>query len=88
MRLALASSTMPRTTLDIDGSVLDELRRRSRAQGKSMGQAASELLAVGLAADRPAPARTTFAWRTADLGAPLVDLEDPEAVSRALEQPG
>ncbi len=51
-----------------------------------MGQVASELLAKAVAepADLPAP---EFAWTSADLGAPLVDLEDPEAVRRALEGP-
>ena len=79
----LASRIMPRTTLDLDGSVLSELRRRGRREGKSMGQVASEVLARGLAEDeRPAPA---FQWRTARLGKPLVDLEDKDAVWEALD---
>jgi hypothetical protein len=78
---------MPRTTLDLDASVLSELRRRGRREGKSMGQVASELLVIGMAegADRPAPA---LEWRTADLGEPLVDLEDKEAVRRVLDEVG
>jgi hypothetical protein len=77
---------MPRTTIDLDPGVLHELRRRSARERKSMGQVASELLAKAVAepADLPAP---EFAWTSADLGAPLVDLEDPEAVRRALEGP-
>ena len=49
-----------------------------------MGQVASELLARAVAepADLPAP---EFAWASAALGAPKVDLEDPEAVRRALD---
>ena len=52
-----------------------------------MGQVASELLVIGMAegADRPAPA---LEWRTADLGEPLVDLEDKEAVRRVLDEVG
>ena len=48
-----------------------------------MGQVASELLAQALArpVDVPAP---DFHWISADLGKPLIDLEDPEAVRRAL----
>ena len=76
---------MPRTTLDIDGSVLRELRRRGEREHKSMGQVASELLAAALAEpNRPAAPRP-LRWRSADLGTPRVDLEDEEAVRRALE---
>ena len=80
----LASNIMPRTTLDLDGAVLAELRRRGRREGKSMGQVASELLAKGMAegADRPAPA---LQWRSDNLGEPLVDLEDKEAVRALLD---
>jgi hypothetical protein len=80
----LASSIMPRTTLDLDGSVLSELRRRGQREGKSMGQVASELLARGLAegAEQRAPA---LQWRSGDLGEALVDLEDKDAVWEALD---
>ena len=75
---------MPRTTLDLDGSVLAELRRRGQAEGKSMGQVASELLARGLAEGVDPPAHA-LQWRSDDLGEPLVDLEDREAVQEALD---
>ncbi len=79
---------MTRTTIDLDPSVLRRLKRRSRQERKSMGQIASELLAKGLAqgeAVRPAASPT---WRTWNLGAPRVDLEDKEAVRAALEKQG
>jgi hypothetical protein len=84
MRCPLASVIMPRTTLDLDGSVLSQLRRRGKKEGKSMGQVASELLARSLAegADRDVPA---LQWISGDLGEPLVDLEDNEAVQEALD---
>ncbi len=71
---------MPRTTLDLDTSVLNELRSRGKRERKSMGGVASELLAAALR--EPAEARTSpaLAWVTADLGTPRVDLEDREAV--------
>jgi hypothetical protein len=49
-----------------------------------MGQVASELLARAVAEpiDLPTP---DFTWTASDLGLPRVDLEDPEAVRRALE---
>jgi hypothetical protein len=78
---------MPRTTLDLDGSVLSELRRRGQREGKSMGQVASELLAKSMArgADE---ATEPLHWRSAKLGEPLVDLEDKEAVRAVLDENG
>jgi plasmid stability protein len=76
---------MSRTTLDLDPTVLRELRRRSAREGKSMGQVASELLAraVGSDGDLPSP---PFEWVSGDLGRPLVDIEDKEEVRRALDR--
>jgi plasmid stability protein len=84
MHVVVASRIMARTTLDLDPGVLRELRRRSAREGKSMGRVASELLARAVAepAGLPAP---EFAWTAADLGVPRVDLEDAEAVRRALD---
>lgn len=77
---------MTRTTLDLDPSVLLELKRRSRRAGKSMGRVASELLArvlaEGQATEAPTPA---FRWISGDLGSPRVNLEDDKAVRRALD---
>lgn len=73
---------MPRTTLDIDASVLEELKRRQRERGRTLGELASELLAEALAEKpvEPPPLR----WSSQPMGAG-VDLEDKEAVRRALE---
>lgn len=76
---------MPRTTIDLDARVLRELKRRKRTSGRSIGQLASELLAAALRqeetqAPKPGPVR----WRTARMAA-RVDLDDKEAVRRALE---
>ena len=73
-----------RTTIDLDPTVAKELKRRSKGAGKSMGQLASELLATSLweKGGRPRD-RGRLAWIAKDLGRPLVDLEDKEAV-RAL----
>lgn len=49
-----------------------------------MGQVASELLARAIA-ETAEPPEQKFTWITADLGRALVDLEDPEAVRRALD---
>ena len=79
---------MPRTTLDLDGSVLRELRRRGERERKSMGRVASELLAAALGESERSRSGPPFRWSSADLGAPRVDLEDKEAVRRALEENG
>jgi hypothetical protein len=75
---------MPRTTIDLESAVLKELRRRSHQEGKSMGQVASEILALALTG--PPPASEPFGWTTGRLGIPRVDLEDREAVRAALER--
>lgn len=75
---------MTRTTIDLDAAVLRELKRRKRRGGQSLGQLASELLASALQAES-APARARLAWRSAPMGA-RVDLNDKEAVRRALDE--
>ncbi len=83
MRKVTASHIMPRTTLDIDASVLRELKERQKREGKSLGQLVSELLAASLRKDSN-PASVPFAWNSRSMGAKL-DLEDKEALHRALD---
>ncbi|MCI0365540.1 MAG: hypothetical protein L0219_16885 [Phycisphaerales bacterium] len=73
-----------RTTLDIDEPVLRELKRRQRAEGKSLGKVASELLARALAEPGAAKAPTKFAWIAQAMGA-RVDLADKEALYQAMD---
>jgi hypothetical protein len=82
MRRLIASRIMPRTTLDLDPSVLAELKRRQRREGKSLGRLVSELLADRLQRD-VLPAPEPFAWHARPMVA-RVDLEDAEAVRRAM----
>lgn len=77
---------MTRTTLDLDASVLRQLRLRGQQQRKSMGVVASELLAAALADSEPPRAGPEFRWIAADLGAALVDLEDKDALHDALDR--
>jgi hypothetical protein len=81
----IASSIMPRTTLNLDPSVIRELRRRSRRERKSLGELASQLLARELR-EEAEPAPRPFAWVSGDLGKPAVDLEDTEALAALLER--
>lgn len=73
---------MPRTTLNLDASVLREAKRRARDQGKSVGDVISEIVGPALAQrNRTHPA---LRWRTARMGPAKIDLEDKEAVRQAL----
>ncbi len=76
---------MPRTTLNLDPSVLRELKRRAREEGKSLGDVLSEIVGPALAERRQAPRRTRFRWQSQPMGPAKVDLEDKEAVRQALE---
>ncbi len=85
MRGLLASRIVTRTTLDLDPTILSELRQRAKREGKSMGQVASEVLAPGLRANG-GPEPEPFLWESWDMGEPLVDLEDKDAVQRILDE--
>ncbi len=74
---------MPRTTIDIDAAVLRRLKDRKRREGKTLGRLVSELLARALREDaEPAPGELHWTSQAMDA---RVDLEDKEAVRRALE---
>lgn len=85
MRRLIASRIMSRTTLDLDPSVLTELRSRGKRERKSMGQVASELLASALREPAERSGSPPLRWATADLGTPRVDLEDREALQALLD---
>lgn len=75
---------MPRTTLNLDAFVLRKVKRRARDQGKSVGDIISELLASALAQRHRRGRHPVFRWRTARMGPAKTDLEDKEAIRRAL----
>jgi hypothetical protein len=83
---AMVASRIMRTTIDLDPTVVTELKRRSKSAGKSMGQVASELLAASLSEQAGLPRNPGgLTWIAKDLGRPLVDLEDKEAVRALLD---
>lgn len=73
---------MPRTTIDIDAVVLRELKERKRREGKTLGRLVSELLAGALHTST-SPAKS-LDWTSRPMR-PRVNLDDKEAVRRALE---
>lgn len=75
---------MSRTTIDLDPTVLRELRERGRREGKTLGRIASELLTTALTTSRPEPP-PPFRWTARPMGA-RIDLEDKEALRRALDE--
>ena len=78
---------MPRTTVDIDGPVLEDLKRIQKLEGKSLGRTASNLLAEAISrygGERKKPEK--FDWISRPMKA-RVDLSDKEAV-RAAADPG
>ena len=77
---------MARTTLDLDPTIIRELRRRGHRERKSMGRVASELLAGALSEPDEERTPAPFEWVSRDLGEPKVDLEDKEAVRAILDR--
>lgn len=78
---------MARTTVDIDDPVLDDLRRLQRKQGKSLGRLISDLLSSALSQQKnTAPRKKTLQWISRNMGEPLVDLDDKDAVQAVLDE--
>lgn len=75
-----------RTTLDIDDTILRELKRLQQREGTSLGRLASDLLARALKTtdESPRPSSTPE-WIAKPMRA-RVDLEDKEALYRALDR--
>lgn len=86
MLVAIASSIMPRTTVNLDPTILRELKAHARKEGKSLGRAISDIAAAALKPDPQGPERDLFTWRSRHMG-PRIDLEDKEAVTKALGDP-
>ena len=76
---------MPRTTVNIDASVLRELKRRARKEGKTLGQLISEIVAAALATEAQDAGAQTLAWTSKAMAA-RVDIEDKDALYAALEK--
>lgn len=81
-----ASSIMPRTTLNIDASVLRALKGRAKDERKSIGDVVSEIVAPALAQKQVKRQQVRLRWHSARMGPPTIDLEDKEAARRALDQ--
>jgi hypothetical protein len=79
------SSSIMRTTVDIDDPILREVKAIHEQEGRSMGAVVSELLADALSRRRAARrARPAFRWTARPMRA-LVNLADKDAVYAALD---
>jgi hypothetical protein len=74
-----------RTTLDIEGPVLKELKRLQKSTGQSLGRLASDLLARALATREEAGDLPALQWTAHDLRA-RVNIDDKDALQQALER--
>ena len=77
---------MMRTTLDIERSVLKELREIQKQEGGTLGALVSRLLAQALGGRRRRPPAPPFRWVAHPMKARL-DLEDKEALYAILDEP-
>jgi hypothetical protein len=73
-----------RTTLDIEGPILKELRALQKREGGTLGALVSRLLAVALAHQRR-PGKEPFRWTSRPMEA-TVDLADKEALYAILDR--
>lgn len=85
MRDKLASIIMSRTTINIDPTVLRQVKRLARSQGKTLTQVVSELLAIALANPNRGAPFSELSWNAKPMRA-RVDLEDKEALYDVLER--
>ena len=76
---------MPRTTLDIDGVILEEVRSLQQQEGRSMGSIVTELLAEAIAHRKKPGPEPRLKWVSRPMRA-MVDLADKEAVHALLDQ--
>jgi hypothetical protein len=75
-----------RTTVDIDDSILKDLKKIQEKEGKSFGRLISDLLAQAIGERKSPKASVKPArWISRALGA-HIDLADREAVYAAMEQ--
>ena len=76
---------MSRTTLSIDTPILDEIKQIQQAEGTSLGQVVTQLLAEALVhRNEMSEEPTRLEWISRPMGS-LVDLSDRDAVFAVLK---
>ena len=77
---------MPRTTLNLDASVLMELKRRAKKQRKPLGDVASEELGRLFAEDRAGTTWPPPGWIVKSMGPPVVAIDVGDALWEFLDR--
>jgi plasmid stability protein len=75
---------MQRTTISISDDLLREVRRRAARRGHGLGHEIDELLRSALRPGPRNPSGPAAEWKVHDLGAPLVDIFDRDALFDAM----
>ena len=76
---------MKRTTLILDDRRLAEVKRVAAERGQTISAVVDEFLADGLRRAR-APKRRKISFPVFDMGKPLVDINDHDALLEAMER--
>ncbi|MCY3727977.1 MAG: hypothetical protein OXF97_03120 [Nitrospira sp.] len=76
---------MPRTTVDIDGPLLKELKTLQKREKRSLGQIMSQLLAEALFQRKKTPRISKLHWVSRSMKA-RIDLSDKEALYAVLDE--
>jgi len=76
---------MARTTIDIENSMLLEVKTLQKKDGRSMGKIVSQLLSEALAQRKNKAKASRLKWRSRRMGA-LVDLSDKDALNKILDR--
>jgi len=75
---------MPRTTVNIDASILEEIKAIQKKNRIPLGRIVTQLLAEALAGRKKGRKRPKLTWVTRPMRA-LVDLEDKDEVYAVLD---
>ena len=77
---------MPRTTVNLDASVLGQLKRRQHREGKALSELVNQLLARALAETESSEDTVRpLQWKSRAMRA-RVDIEDRDALLQALDE--
>jgi hypothetical protein len=77
---------MPRTTVNLDASVLGQLKRRQHEERRPLSELVNQLLARALAETESSDeAARPLRWTSRAMG-PRVDLEDKDDLLQALDE--
>jgi hypothetical protein len=82
--IALIHTIMARTTIDIENSVLTEVKNLQKQDGRPIGKIVSQLLAEALAQRKNRTKTTRFKWHSRRMGA-LFDLSDKHLLYKSLD---